>query len=485
MLEELCDLVRNTSLCGLGQSAPNPVVSTLRYFRRRVPRPHRASSAAPPECAATIEGAGDELAVPTSTPCKIDGRDVGAREDQTILEVARENRIFIPTLCHLRRPVDSRRLPAVPGRGRRARTSCCPPASPGGRRHGGHDRLRAPRPSTGASILEMLFAERNHVCSVCVANGHCELQALAAGAAGRPRSICPYQPHSCAVDAQPRALRHRSQPLHPVHPLRPRVRRNRRRAHLGRHGPRHRCARHHRSGAALGRVGKLHRLRQVRAGLPHRGAVREGKIGRRNAARRRQFLPYLTLDAGGRPDDDSKAALATVWLDGCSGCHMSFLDMDERLIELAERVDVVCGPLVDVKEFPGRCGCHAWSKARCRSEEDLHKIQHGPRAHARCWSRSAIARSPATCRRCATRSACDRCCDARTSRTSHCDPQSPDEVVPTLLRLVRPVHEVVQGRCLRARLPALGRTHLLRAQRLARGTRPGHERRDPVRSAEG
>ena len=32
LLEELCDLVKNTSLCGLGQTAPNPVVSTLRYF---------------------------------------------------------------------------------------------------------------------------------------------------------------------------------------------------------------------------------------------------------------------------------------------------------------------------------------------------------------------------------------------------------------------------------------------------------------------
>jgi NAD-reducing hydrogenase small subunit len=37
----------------------------------------------------------------------------------------------------------------------------------------------------------------------------------------------------------------------------------------------------------------------------------------------------------------SKLKLATVWLDGCSGCHMSFLDMDESLLELAELVDVV------------------------------------------------------------------------------------------------------------------------------------------------
>ena len=46
----------------------------------------------------------------------------------------------------------------------------------------------------------------------------------------------------------------------------------------------------------------------------------------------------------------SKLKLATVWLDGCSGCHMSFLDMDERLLELAELVDVVYSPIVDAKK---------------------------------------------------------------------------------------------------------------------------------------
>jgi NAD-reducing hydrogenase small subunit len=44
--------------------------------------------------------------------------------------------------------------------------------------------------------------------------------------------------------------------------------------------------------------------------------------------------------------------LATVWLGGCSGCHMSFLDLDEWLIELAGRVQLVYSPIADVKEFP-------------------------------------------------------------------------------------------------------------------------------------
>ena len=48
----------------------------------------------------------------------------------------------------------------------------------------------------------------------------------------------------------------------------------------------------------------------------------------------------------------AKIRLATTWLDGCSGCHMSFLDIDEELIELAGKVEILSGPLVDRKVFP-------------------------------------------------------------------------------------------------------------------------------------
>jgi NAD-reducing hydrogenase small subunit len=44
--------------------------------------------------------------------------------------------------------------------------------------------------------------------------------------------------------------------------------------------------------------------------------------------------------------------LATMWLGGCSGCHMSFLDIDEFLIDLAGMVDLVYTPLIDAKVFP-------------------------------------------------------------------------------------------------------------------------------------
>jgi NAD-reducing hydrogenase small subunit len=47
-----------------------------------------------------------------------------------------------------------------------------------------------------------------------------------------------------------------------------------------------------------------------------------------------------------------KPKVATVWLGGCSGCHMSFLDLDERLLQLADRMELVYSPIADIKEFP-------------------------------------------------------------------------------------------------------------------------------------
>jgi NAD-reducing hydrogenase small subunit len=69
-----------------------------------------------------------------------------------------------------------------------------------------------------------------------------------------------------------------------------------------------------------------------------------------------------------------KPRLATVWLDGCSGCHMSFLDMDERLFDIAERADIVYSPLIDVKEYPeGVDVCLV--EGAVSTEEDLEKIR--------------------------------------------------------------------------------------------------------------
>src|ERR1039458_1444465 len=86
----------------------------------------------------------------------------------------------------------------------------------------------------------------------------------------------------------------------------------------------------------------------MRAGLPHRSPIRQEQ-GR---LRPPQVPRFSALPEPHERSAMSKLKLATVWLDGCSGCHMSFLDMDERLVELADIVDVVYSPIVDTKQFP-------------------------------------------------------------------------------------------------------------------------------------
>jgi NAD-reducing hydrogenase small subunit len=69
-----------------------------------------------------------------------------------------------------------------------------------------------------------------------------------------------------------------------------------------------------------------------------------------------------------------KARIATAWLDGCSGCHMSLLDMDAAIVALARKIDLVYGPLVDAQEFPAEVDVTLVEGA-VSSDEDLHKLQ--------------------------------------------------------------------------------------------------------------
>ena len=71
----------------------------------------------------------------------------------------------------------------------------------------------------------------------------------------------------------------------------------------------------------------------------------------------------------------AKVRFATAWLDGCSGCHMSFLDLDEALLDIADLVDVVYSPTVDTKEFPEDVDLTLIEGA-VSSQDDLDKLLH-------------------------------------------------------------------------------------------------------------
>ncbi len=137
----------------------------------------------------------------------------------------------------------------------------------------------------------------------------------------------------------------------------------------------------------------------------------------------------------------SKTRLATIWLDGCSGCHMSLLDTDERLLDLVAKADIVYSPIVDTKEFPENVDVTLVEGA-ISSDEDLEKI-----IEVRSKTRVLIAFGD-----------CGVSGNVPAMRNPHgpspilrrvyienadVQQQVPGEVVPALLDRVRPIQDVV------------------------------------------
>jgi bidirectional [NiFe] hydrogenase diaphorase subunit len=109
---------------------------------------------------------------------RIDGEVIAATPGQTILEVARANNKYIPALCYMEglSTVGACRLCMVEVSGvARLLPACTTPVQEGQAVATTSAQLESYR----KIALELLFAERNHVCAVCVSSGHCELQTLA------------------------------------------------------------------------------------------------------------------------------------------------------------------------------------------------------------------------------------------------------------------------------------------------------------------
>jgi bidirectional [NiFe] hydrogenase diaphorase subunit len=129
----------------------------------------------------------------------INGMDISARAEQTILDAAREASISIPTLCHLDglSEVGACRLCIVEVKGSGRLLPACVTRV--------EERMEVTTQSDRLSkyrrmILELFFAERNHICSICVSNGACELQDLAQSQ-GLTHIEFPYRYPRLPVDA--------------------------------------------------------------------------------------------------------------------------------------------------------------------------------------------------------------------------------------------------------------------------------------------
>jgi NAD-reducing hydrogenase small subunit len=138
----------------------------------------------------------------------------------------------------------------------------------------------------------------------------------------------------------------------------------------------------------------------------------------------------------------TKPTLATIWLDGCSGCHMSFLDMDERLLEIAEIADIVYSPLIDAKVYPDDVD-FCLVEGAVSSEDDLHKIKlvrERTRTLISFGDCAVTANVPALRNPIGVQPLLDRAYVENVTLNAGI----PREVVPALLPMARPVHRVVK-----------------------------------------
>jgi NAD-reducing hydrogenase small subunit len=139
--------------------------------------------------------------------------------------------------------------------------------------------------------------------------------------------------------------------------------------------------------------------------------------------------------------------LATAWFGGCSGCHMSFLDLDEFLIELAPKADLVYSPVVDMKEYPENVDVCLLEGALCN--EDNLKLLHRIRARTRvlvAFGDCAVTANVPGMRNQLGPGNEESVLQRAYIENARHNPSLPkaDGIVPRLLPRVMPVHEVVK-----------------------------------------
>ncbi len=139
-----------------------------------------------------------------------------------------------------------------------------------------------------------------------------------------------------------------------------------------------------------------------------------------------------------------KIRLATVWLAGCSGCHMSFLDLDEFLIDLAEKVEVVYSPIADPKEYPENVDVCLVEGAIANEDnlELIHKVRKNTKFVISFGDCAVTANVPAMRN---MLGGAESILTRAYLELGDVTPQLPNEpgIVPELLERVSPVHEVV------------------------------------------
>jgi coenzyme F420-reducing hydrogenase gamma subunit/ferredoxin len=297
----------------------------------------------------------------------IDGKSIETEVGRNLVQVANENGIFIPSLCyfeHIEPPLGTCRVCTCKIDGVAA-PACTYSVTDGMDVVVNDSALRDAR----KAIVEMMFSEGNHFCPGCQKSGDCDLQHMGYEL-GVKQSRFPHVFKDRIID---------------FHPKRMIMEHNRCIKCL-------RCVKEVFSDDGKAVFSFRHRGNETRVGIDY---TEEAKLSDQQAIDAMNLCPTGAIIVrgelharpfGGRRFDmqsvqkeapakkakitlpKERKTVATISLAGCFGCHMSLLDIDLKLMDLVEVVELNRSPLNDIKEFTKQCDIGLIEGGCCNAE---------------------------------------------------------------------------------------------------------------------
>jgi len=286
---------------------------------------------------------------------KIDGNKYQVQEGKNLVDTAKANGIYIPTLCHfheIQPPLGTCRICTVSVNGK-STTSCSTKVY-----EGMEVEINTPELiDTRKAIIEMLYAEGNHFCPSCEKSGNCDMQNLGYDM-GITVSRFPHVYSNKVVDFNSDRMIMESNRCILCKRCVEEVKTKDGKDVFSfvKRGVKTLVHIDYEQEGLLSDAEALRAMNLCPVGaILIKGMIYKEPFGARKYDSSDKKIQVISREKKGKLNEKNKFIVATTSLAGCFGCHMSLLDIDTEILDMLEIVEFNKSPLTDIKNFSKRC----------------------------------------------------------------------------------------------------------------------------------
>lgn len=305
---------------------------------------------------------------------KIDGKKYQVEEGKNLVDTARENGIYIPTLCHFHEinpPLGTCRICTVNVNGK-STTGCTTEVY-----EGMEVEINTPELiDTRKAIIEMLFAEGNHFCASCEKSGNCDMQNLGYDM-GITVSRFPQVYSNKIVDFNSDRMIMESNRciLCKRCVVEVKTKDGKDVFSFVKRGVKTSVYIDYEQEQQLSDAEALHAMNLCPVGaILIKGMIYKQPFGERKYDLLSKKIQFENSGKRVELNEKSKFTIATTSLAGCFGCHMSLLDIDTEILDMLEIVEFNKSPLTDIKKFSKRCDI-GLVEGGCANSENIEVLK--------------------------------------------------------------------------------------------------------------